>query len=348
MTSETSDVKRILVVELWNIGDVVLLLPFLQQLRTIFPNASVTLVARSYARDLLGPTGLVDEFIETDLAWQHDRVAWNPAAYPWLRLARLINELRGRKFDVAFQSRGHTREYLLLWLSGAKRRVGVSRRGWDRLLTDRVSVDSFGMQKKDLWLALLGPFGGARNLPPPKLEPSKAARARASQFLGARGVSTEDLLIAIHPGASVASKRWPLQRFSEVAERLVDRSGTRVVIFVDPSGYGSELEGDDGRIIARVDLPDMVALLDSCDLLVCNDSGPMHIAAALGVPCVAVFSAGIDQIFAPLGEGHRLIAPALEPSSEQGGPKESRLPPRYDVTQVPVGPVIEAIELLVG
>ena len=116
MTSETSDVKRILVVELWNIGDVVLLLPFLQQLRTIFPNASVTLVASSYARDLLGPTGLVDEFIETDLAWQHERVAWNPAAYPWLRLARVIRELRGRKFDVAFQSRRHTREYLLLWL----------------------------------------------------------------------------------------------------------------------------------------------------------------------------------------------------------------------------------------
>ena len=336
------DVQRVLVLELWNIGDVVLLLPFLQQLRAIFPNARTVLLARPHARELLAPSGLVDEFIETELSWERPR--GGAPTYPWAELWRVVRELRRRKFDIAFQGRPHVREYVILGLSAAKRRVGLIRKGWDRLLTDRIQVDLFAVQKREAWLRLLAPFGGSRQLVPPRLVPADEARQWTTQFLSSRGVSTEDLLIGIHPGSSVAAKRWPIERFAEVVEQLVERPGVRVVTFIEPTGYGAALEAEDRRIVARLDLPRLVAVLERCDLLVCNDSGPMHIAGALGVPCVAIFSAGIAQLFEPLGDGHRMLTPAESPS--ENGPV--RRPPPYDVTGVPVQSVLGAIEDAIG
>jgi ADP-heptose:LPS heptosyltransferase len=339
------EVKQILVLELWNIGDVVLVLPFLQQLRAIFPSARTVLVGRSYAQELLAPTGLVDEFIETSLGWEHARRTWNPFAYPWRELWRVVRELRKRSFDIAFQCRPHQREHLILALSGAKRRVGMSTSSWDRLLTDRVRIDVFAEQKKQSWLRLLDPFGGAQKLPPRKLEASPLAREQASRFLATRGVSTEDVIVGVHPGASVREKRWPIDRFAEVVRSLQGRRGVRVLVFVEPEGYGSALKAKDGRIVAQVSLPEMVALLERCDLLVCNDSGPMHVAGALGVPCVAVFSSGIEQMFEPLGQRHRVVVPG---GGRTGNGAEMGRPQQYDVTGVPVERVLGAIEQALG
>jgi ADP-heptose:LPS heptosyltransferase len=343
--TEPQDVKRVLVLELWNIGDVVLALPFLQQLRERFPRARIAFVGRAYARELLGPSGVVDEFIETDLAWQNSGRRWNVLAYHWIRLAALIRKLRGQQFDIAFQCRPHVREYVILALSGAKRRVGMRMIGWDRLLTDRLPIDVFKDKKKESWLRLLEPFGGPHRRTPQKLAASASAREWAKGFLATRGVSTEDLVIGVHPGASIAEKRWPLDRFEDVIRWLAARAGVRVLVFVEPGGYGSALEAKDGRITAKVGLPQMVALLERCDLLVCNDSGPMHIAGALGVSCVAVFSAGIAEMFEPLGSGHQVVSPDHDLHS---GPRTSVPPPPYTVTEVPTARVLDAIEHALG
>ena len=340
MTS-VSAIRRILVVELWNIGDVVLLLPFLQQLRHIFPDASITLLGRAHARDLLAASGFVDDFIIADLNWQKDRSA--SAKVRWSELSRVIRQLRRKKFDIAFQCRPHVREYLLLALSGATRRVGIANRGWDRLLTDRIRVDPLATQKKEAWLRLLAPFGGASQLPEPKLRLAESTRARAAEFLRAQGVSGDDLVVGVHPGASISEKRWPLNRFGSVIQQIeVSRPELRPLIFVDPEGYGAELASSPGAIRARVDLDLMTGLLGRCDLLVCNDSGPMHIAAALGVTCVAVFGSGIDRMFAPLGEGHIAITPRAGEASKEV------LTPRYDVADVPPEAVTAAVERVLG
>lgn len=342
---QSRGVKQILVLELWNIGDVVLTLPFLEQLHLIFPNAKITLVARTYARELLGPSGLVDEFIETDLGWKKSEVKWNPLGYRWRELWRLARKLRRRRFDLAFQCRPHVREYIILALSGARRRVGMGMPGWDRLLTDRLPIDVFAEQKKESWLRLLRPFGGSVQAHGKKLVASSSARHWAGRFLAAHGVSTEDVLIGVHPGASVPEKRWPLERFAEVIRGLVGRPQVRVLLFVDPWDYGSSLNADDGRIMAKVSLSELVALLEACDVLVCNDSGPMHIAGAVGVPCVAVFSAGIEHMFGPLGEGHHLVSPKTA-SLAKGVPVGRPNP--YQVTEVSTERVLDAIEHAIG
>src|SRR5688500_8097931 len=118
-------VRRILVVELWNIGDVVLLLPFLTQLRKLFPRASVTLLARPHARVLLQGTGLVDEFLD-DAPPADNWLSLNPLLGGWRDLLRLRRQLRSRNLDLAFQCRLHVREHLILAMSGARRRIGYA------------------------------------------------------------------------------------------------------------------------------------------------------------------------------------------------------------------------------
>lgn len=300
-----AEVRRILVVELWNIGDVVLTLPFLAQLRAKFPNARVTFLGGAHAEPLLRGTGLVDQFLKTDLGFGAVGLRTGGILRLMREMRRLGTELRRMEFDLAFQSRLHFREQLLLSLSCAKRTFGYAL-GGRSLLTDPIAVTDQDRQKADDWMEMLKPFGEMVNIDPPRLAVSSAEAEWADVYLAERGIPPEIAPIGIHPGASKAEKRWPLERFESVAENLVKRS-LPVLAFAEPSGYGASLGSVGGVALAQVNLRQMIALVARCRLLVCNDSGPMHIAGALGVPSAAVFAASVSRWFAPLGTGHQIV-----------------------------------------
>ena len=301
------DVRRILVVELWNIGDVVLLLPFLTQLREMFPRASVTLLARPHARILLDGSGLVDEFID-DEEPADNWLSLNPFLGGWRDLWRLRRRLRARNFDLAFQCRLHVREHVILAMSGARRRIGYAFGEGDRMLTDALEVGDPHRHKAEDWLRLLRVVGGEVNDAARSLPVSADERDAASLWLARNHVPETDTIVGIHPGASMPEKRWPLERFMEAARVLSSRPGVSVIAFQDPEGYGSELSAIPGVTPARTSLRELVALIGQCDLLVCNDSGPMHIAGGVGTPAVAVFGNGVARWFAPVGNGHELVS----------------------------------------
>ena len=131
-------VERVLVIELWNIGDVILAMPFLASLPSCFPRAKVTLLARTFAPELLDKSGLIDDFIPADLDWGYGwRLGWPHRVG---RVWNIARELRRRKFDLVFSARQHARERVLVALSGAKRRVGFSFGVGDNALTDIVAL----------------------------------------------------------------------------------------------------------------------------------------------------------------------------------------------------------------
>ncbi len=307
---ENLAVRRILVVELWNIGDVVLLLPFLAQLRAIFPSASISLLARTHAREHLEGTGLVDEFLD-DTTPSDNWLSLNPLLGGWNDLWKLRADLRSREFDIAFQCRLHVREHVILAMSGAERRVGYAFGERDTMLTDAIALEDLHRHKVEDWMRLLVPFGGPVAVGNQRLHVSDGSTESARKFLDVNAIPEDATVIGVHPGASVAEKRWPIERFAEVARALASRTGVRVVAFADPAGYGQALGEVPGVVVAKPSLTGLVALIDECDLLVCNDSGPMHVAGGLGVPVIAVFSSGVARWFAPLGDGHSLISPEV-------------------------------------
>lgn len=343
--SDREQVNRILVVEPKHIGDVVLAVPFLAQLRARFPNARTTLLAAPHAKLILQGTGLVDDFIETHLDWTEESTRYNPFGYNWRELWRLKRELRERDFDLAFKCCMHIREHLVIGLSGARRRIGYAFGEGDGVLTDAIPVNNSDRHKVDDWLLLLEPFGGAKQIEIPRLRVSGKERRWADEYLRERGILPTETVIGIHPGASVPEKCWPLQGFLEVGKALSERAGVRILVFVDPAGYGASLAEINGAVTAQVSLRQLVALTERCNLLVCNDSGPMHIAGALGVPTVAVFGSGIEQWFSPLGTGHHLLT-VEKNRGETADPSGSVKP--YDISGITTSQVLDAVNAALG
>jgi ADP-heptose:LPS heptosyltransferase len=177
----------------------------------------------------------------------------------------------------------------------------------------------------------------------PTLFVSETERQWARQFLASNCLSPEDVVVGVHPGASVARKRWPLERFAEVARTLGSRPGVRVLAFVDPTGYGAQLAEIPRVIAATVGLRQLIALIQETAFLICNDSGPMHIAAGLGVPTITIFG-WRNPAFFPLGEGHDIFC---IPSEDRGN--VSPLPAGTNrVDQISVAQVLSAAERKLG
>ena len=300
--------RRILVVELWQLGDVVMVTPFLRALRGCFPAADITLLAKPHARELLEGSGLVDEVLVAELPWTRARRKYHPADYDWRVLGELVRTLRGRRFDVAFDARMDIRNNVLLALTRATHRVGFRYGGGDWLLTHAVPVGSNDEHRVDDWLRLLPAAGCDRPVDRrPLLKTTREEQVAARELLARHFGDGPEPIVALHPGGSYPGKRWPLDRFLALASELAG-DGVRVVAFEEASGYGLELREIPSVVLLRLRLRELMAVLEQCALLVCNDSGPMHIAAALGVRTVAIFERGEPMWFGPVGEGHVVIA----------------------------------------
>jgi heptosyltransferase-2 len=245
----------------------------------------------------------------------------------WRGLLRAAQRLRGLRFDVAIAAQRSLRTALLLALAGIPRRIGFAGAPGALLYHERVARR--GAHARDRLLALATPLGAAAADPPPPalaIDPA-AARSFAAELRAAGVVPTERLLL-IAPGSAWATKRWPAARFAEAARSLLGAEVDRVVIIgaAADRGLAAEIAArfPSGRVIdltGRTDPAGMVAALSQATLVLANDSAPAHVAAALGVPVVAVFGPTVpDQGFAPLGPSVRVVGRHLEcrPCSRHG------------------------------
>jgi ADP-heptose:LPS heptosyltransferase len=303
--------RRILVVEYWNLGDIVMILPFLQNLRVHYPNAHITLMTNPRLQPLLEGQGLVNQVITVRVPWAQHFNRWkkyNPFATAWLELIRGLLKLRKQQFDLAFSGRIDVRDNFILWLSGAQRRVGYAVAGGRFFLTDVATPDPRYPHRSDLWLGL---FGNLRTPPlnhPPRLKPGLREQEFAENYLLEHGIRRGDFIVGIHAGARISTRQWGFQNFRAVAHRLTDQFPLKILWFDDPREANSErMESSTNLIPVFLPLPQFMAVLARCQLLVCNDSGPMHISTALGVPVVAVFGPTEPSWCEPLGTGNRVV-----------------------------------------
>ena len=299
--------RSILVVEPWGIGDVILATPLLASLRDAFPDASITLLAKPYARELLAHSNLVDDIVSFDFPWTAFTGKYRPSRYELSAFERLFQDLRRRDFDVSLDARRDIRSNVVAYLSGARRRIGYDFGGGSHLLTDVVPSGDQNAHKIEDWLELLRPLGVDQpSTRQPRLALTMHERALARARLGGFGVDPSRRLVGVHPGASHAVRRWQHDRFAAVIDGVA-ASGVQFIVF-------EEREGDSREIAPRVDVPrvrgtirEMMAFIGECDLLLCNDSGPMHIAEALDVPVMALFGGSRVDWYGPRGNHHQTL-----------------------------------------
>jgi heptosyltransferase-2 len=284
-------VRRILVRSTNWIGDVVMISPALRAIRSRFASARIEIVALPHLAACFEGHEAVDAVIPFDRRGR-DRGASG--------LLRLAGSLRSRGFDLAVLFQKAIGAALMARLAGIPARVGLAADGRGGLLTHAVPLtDELARRHHlDIFLEVARAAGCDVADRTPFFRVSKEAAAFAEAFLAERGVSRFPFLIALHVGASKRPRAWHLDRFVESARRIAGGRGAGVLLI----GGGGEVDEmarveaalGEGAINAcgRTSIVQMAALIARTRLLLGNDSGPMHLAGALGVPVAAVFGPG--------------------------------------------------------
>jgi heptosyltransferase II len=305
---------RILVIRLDRIGDLALSLPALEELRRRFPGASISVMTRPATADLLLGHPSIDEVIP----YRYEKGGRHAFPRGYLRF---LEEIMKRRFDAAVILHPGIRSYLVPFLAGIPRRIGYrGRHAW--LLTQALPDERHLGKKHESQYAvdLAAALGGEAKAPaaPPRLAIDPQSVSDVSGELQRSGVGTAERLLALHPGASCVSKRWPKEKFAELARRLSAGFPEHRLVIV-----GGKETAEAAAFIAaaapvraidvsgKLGLRELSALLSRCDLLVSNDSGPVHVAAAVGTRVISLFGrnqAGLSETrWRPLGEGHAVL-----------------------------------------
>jgi len=271
------------------IGDAVMTTPAIAAVREHFPQAEITLLANPLVAQLFSPHAWVDRVITFDRTTSHKGISGR------LRLAR---EIRRQGFDLAIILPNSFDSALVPWLAGIPVRLGKRSDGRSLLLTHGYS-DNNGMPGRHevrYYLDLLAHFGISGSTTAPHLVTTALEDENAAALLAAHDIDAGSFVLGINPGATFGSaKRWYPERFAEVARRLAGEWQARVVIFGSPgeTAIAAEIEQHLGgaclNMAGKTSVRDLMALIKRCDFFITNDSGPMHIAAAFGVPLVAIF-----------------------------------------------------------
>ena len=266
------------------VGDAIVALPALRAVRSQFPEAEITILARPYVAAIYKNQQVCDNtmFVE--------------------ETGDIVSELRAQKFDVALLFQNAFGAAWFAWRAGIPQRIGYARDGRSLLLTKAVPVPKPGeipLHEQYYYLELLRRAGWLDSLPNEsfiRLNVPEENRERAAEFLLSAGVRPDGFRIAIGAGASYGSaKCWPPDRFAELANRLQGRAGAEVILFgtsteaAVSSAIAAGMHRPPIDLTGKTTINDLPALLSQCHLFIGNDSGAMHVAAAVGLPVVAVF-----------------------------------------------------------
>ena len=309
VANSTEPPQRILVVEYWNLGDLAILVPFLTNLRRALPSSKISLLINEGLESLLDQQGIVDEFIPVRVPWARHFSRWrkyNPFSLDWIFLARTIRLLRKRHFDWAFAGRLDIRDNFILWLSGSRRRIGYGLGGGGSFLTDHVMPDLSVPHRADLRLRLLEAMDVPVDRKLGHVQLTRSEITSAQSHLTELGIPSNALLVGIHCGARVATRRWGEDRFAEVARRVLKQNEAHILWFVEP-GASSQGPASERCHVVRMGFRPFLSLLSCCQILICNDSGPMHLSNLLGVPVVAVFGPQKPEWYGPRGPHDRVV-----------------------------------------
>jgi heptosyltransferase-2 len=298
---DNKQIKKIMVRSTNWVGDAVMTTPAMGALRAAFPEAEIVVVANPLVAELFRQHPYCNRVLVYDSKGPHEgfRGLW-----------RFSRVLRREEFDLAVLLQNAIEAALMAFLAGIPRRAGYRRDARGPLLTHGVPFGKAELllHHTDYYLQMLdriGISGGDGRL---CLECSEDELAWAREELGS------GTWVAVNPGAAYGSaKRWFPERFAETANRLVEEYGVKIVLTGGPGEkeIGNDIAGamssEPLNLIGRTNIRQLMALLSGVRLMITNDSGPMHVGAAFGVPIVAVFGPTDHTTTSPLADNCRIV-----------------------------------------
>ena len=314
--------QKILLVRLSAIGDVVNTIPSLRALRRAFPNAHIAWMVEDRA------LGVIESDPDLDACYVFERKKWNPrrTSRPLPRslgeALNFVRMLRRAKFDVALDFQGNTKSGLLTWLSGARRRIGFPAEHGKEcgflFVNERAAVLDGAVHRVEKSFSLVRLLTNPGEPRPPDIPVDEAALSNAERALAAV-CGTERPRIALHPGSSRSGrfKRWPTGSYARLGDMLAERFHARVLVVCGPDEpdladeIAARMSHDVFPAPPAPTLRGLAAVLKCVDLLVGSDSGPAHLASAVGTPVVAIFGPKDPNVYAPYGPNNAVVRAAV-------------------------------------
>jgi heptosyltransferase-2 len=270
--------SKLLVLELWGLGDLVLAMPFLQAATQTY---QVTLVAKPQWRVVATEFLPLAKIVEFVAPWTAFRNKYRLLSWPWRELLELCR-LRSESFDFGVSSRRDPRDHFLLRILCRGKRVGFPRLGSHILLNGALKMSS-AAHRYDYWRAL----GGALNLDLPE---------RGNLRMTSRTTGSE---LLVHTGGSQKTKIWPLDRYRNLVTRLRN-AGYQVRVVCDSNQGDWWHDAGEPSLAVPATVAELLPILRSAGAFVGNDSGPGHLAALCGVPTFTLFGSALSECFLPL------------------------------------------------
>ena len=310
---------NIALVKLSSIGDVVHALPVAAALRASLPQAHLTWIVERREAAVLRGNAALSEIVPVDTrGWRRVRTVLSIAEATGALVA-LGRHLRASRFDVAIDLQGLVKSGVITAATRAPLRIGFvaahCRESASALFTNqRVSPAVSARHIVDRYLSLVEPLGVRPRTVEFPLPTDSAAEARVDEFLARAGLKPRDRLVVLNPGAGRADKRWPIAHFQGLARRLIDDAGATVLVIWGPNEFGEARAIVDmdpaGRatLAPPTNLDELLAVLRRASVVVAGDTGPLHLAAALGTPCVGLYGPTSAERNGPYGQADRARA----------------------------------------
>ena len=298
--------KKILIVNVNWVGDVIFSTPFIKALRQAYPDAHIACLVHPRCVEVLKGNPRLDEIIVYCEEGAHKTL---------LGKAGLILNLRSRHFDTAFILHRSFTKALITLLAGISQRIGYATKNRSILLTKVVEEPIEELHKVEYFLNI----ARASRLTPVDRSYEFFIKDEDRSFLRdlliKNGVANGDLMVVICPGGNWDMKRWPAANFAKLADALIERFGAKVVISgaMRDCSLAGEIEGamkhKPVTLCGRTTLKSLGALLERANLVIANDTGPMHIAVAMKARVIALFGPTSPKITGPYGTGtYRVIS----------------------------------------
>jgi heptosyltransferase-2 len=340
-------IEKILIIRFSSLGDVILTTPVVGALKSKFPESKIFFLTKVGYRDLLRADPRVSELVEFDPHGEHKGISG---------FLRLATELRKRDFDLLVDLHSNLRSFFLRRLVKSRIKLKYHKRWLSRFLMVHCkflktkpicTIDSYLGALKKLQIG-----HADRN---PRIFPASDDLKFAENFLLEHHVKKGDIVIAVHPGAKWDTKRWNPEKFAEVCRTLVNRLSAKLMLLGEDGEEAvirkvkSGLPADLAFEALGLPLAKLAALIRGCDCLISNDSGPMHLASASGVPVVAIFGPTHPKLgFAPVGSENLVLCADVECSPcSLHGEKKCNQKSRFCMDLIEPDQVVQAVEQLV-
>ena len=319
---------NILVLKPCCLGDVLMTTPLVASLRAAYPDARIDYAVGDAARLAVVTNPDIDEVLPL----------FEPSGSPEIRFLRAVRaawRLRWRRYDLAFVPDRSPLTHMITYLAGIPRRFGLSAGRGGVFLTDTVA-DAPERHEVDLYLALAERAGLQKKHMRKELKyvPAQVALEHAIQLLRTQAFDELPFRVALCPGGGPEEdgtsfhRRWPGERYALLANEMIERYGGGVVLLGDESErelnflVRNDINHPVLDLTGRLDVDGMGAVMQLCDAVIANDTGPMHLAVAVGTPTVGIFGPSAARNTGPYGKRHRSVQSHIwcGPCFRSGGP----------------------------